>query len=275
MKKCHRCGSRETIRYWHNDYDNKRNWIGHLCYNCKLDVEKEKTRKIKEKILNEKKDKKIKCVKCGNDIDIDDNKYNYYDDNGVWDKKSKMCDKCYVKDWYKETKSDALKYDTRIRKDEIYIRDFNSLTKNEIGLIIEVVVCKTLMVKHRNIESNNFRSGGADTLRHPMYGYIEVKSSSFDIERNLWHNAIENENFDTLMFVCMDMYNPWKNIERFYTIPYSELSNQVSISISKNGKKWERFRTEIVYFNNNYHGLVSYFKNRPFNIDNIKKWLND
>ncbi len=92
--KCYKCGTTET-RYWYRDYNNKREWTGkRICYDCKLNIDRDKNRKIKEN-----RSKERKCIKCGNtETYIRSTGYEcwvrYYDKDGKWDGKSYMCNSC-------------------------------------------------------------------------------------------------------------------------------------------------------------------------------------
>lgn len=92
--KCCKCGTTET-KYWYRDYDYKKEWTGNrICYECKLELERDKNRKIKKNLTEGRK-----CVKCGNtETYVTKHGYEcwakYYDRDGEWDKKSYMCNSC-------------------------------------------------------------------------------------------------------------------------------------------------------------------------------------
>jgi hypothetical protein len=93
--KCCKCGTKET-RWWYRDYNSKKEWTGlRICYDCKLNKEKEENRKLKERIVGVRK-----CVKCGSaETYVTSAGYECwakcYDRDGEWDKKSYMCNLCY------------------------------------------------------------------------------------------------------------------------------------------------------------------------------------
>lgn len=91
---CHKCGTTKT-KYWYRDYDSKGDWNGkRICYECKLEVERKKNRKIKEDRIKDRK-----CIRCGNiDTYINSKDYEcwarYYNQDGKWDGKSYLCHLC-------------------------------------------------------------------------------------------------------------------------------------------------------------------------------------
>jgi hypothetical protein len=101
--KCCKCGTTAT-RWWYRDYDNKKEWTGlRICYDCKLNKEKEENRKLKEKRIGVRK-----CIKCGNvETYVTSRGYEcwarYHDDEGKWDKKSYLCNSCEQKRKQEET----------------------------------------------------------------------------------------------------------------------------------------------------------------------------
>jgi hypothetical protein len=62
-----------------------------------------------------------------------------------------------------------------------------------------------------------------------------------------------------------------KNIERAYAISHSDIGS--GITIAKYGKKWEKFRIDEKPFIDTYKNLLCYFKDKKFNLENIRKWL--
>ena len=203
-----------------------------------------------------------------------DGKYPFWlkcrDENGIWDKKSYLCNKCYGKDWYKKYKSDEIKSQTKCRN-----IGFGKCDSQGKSMISEAFIAKVLGVNIVNIDKDNFCSI-IDLQYHPIFGKIQVKVRTFMDNYDGWGGidfGMEHD-FDTLIFACMD--KKWKNVERIYIIPESELYGLTGISITKKGLKYEKFRnTDIQLYNDTYQDLISFLKNKNiFSIDDIKRWLN-
>lgn len=123
------------------------------------------------------------------------------------------------------------------------------------GFIGAQIVAITLGLDDCNIIMDNF-CFYVDLSRHSKYGYVEVKTSTFLVERKYWKCANVNAlKFDTLIFVCMDQYEPWKNVLRIYAIPSNVLMNQGTVSIGANGSKWDKFIIDEKQFNSTYHKM--------------------
>lgn len=109
-------------------------------------------------------------------------------------------------------------------------------------------------IKNYNDETNNFNSP-FDAI-HPELGILQIKHSSLDIERGIWYlNIGDNHNFDFLIAVCMDENKPWRAIKRIYKIPYKDISDQKSITITEDPSKgfmYEKFRIDVGPFNDTY-----------------------
>lgn len=96
-------------------------------------------------------------------------------------------------------------------------------------------------------------------LRSPYYGD--------------WLVSIREQYFDTLFALCMS--NGMADIKGIYAIPQKELRNTTAIRICRNSK-WKKFRISEKQYNDAYHSLMSYLKNRKyFGMEDIKKWLDD
>lgn len=135
----------------------------------------------------------------------------------------------------------------------------------------ECVVCKTINVKNRNIEENNFWSK-TDTLKHQIYGYIEIKTVG--LNEGKWQATIGRHEFDSLIILCMDKGN--KKVKRVYII--SDIKGLNGISLYENTRltisKWEEFRIDEKLYDDNYQNLLLYLKDKEFfGIEDLNNWL--
>lgn len=135
----------------------------------------------------------------------------------------------------------------------------------------ECVVCKTVNVKNRNIEENNFWSK-TDTLKHQIYGYIEIKTVG--LNEGKWQATIGRHEFDSLIILCMDKGN--KKVKRVYII--SDIKGLNGISLYENTRltisKWEEFRIDEKLYDDNYQNLLLYLKDKEFfGIEDLNNWL--
>lgn len=123
------------------------------------------------------------------------------------------------------------------------------------GIIGQWIGGKTLDLKDMNIEKNNFNVR-VDLSEHSKHGKIDVKTKTLDIE-GYWQTNIGKRYFDTVLIICMDMYELWKNIERVYIIPiYVIKTKTITIMIETLEKGWyEEFRTDEKPFNDVYHSV--------------------
>jgi hypothetical protein len=240
------------------------------CYRCYNGIGTSKKSRKKEGYFEGRK-----CCVCGSGETIKiDGIYplwlKYRDEKYIWDQKSYLCNKCYGKDWYVKYKRDEIKSQTYCRN-----VGFDKCSDQGKSIISEVFIAKVLGVRVVSIETDNFRSS-VDLEYHPILGKIQVKVRTFMDEYNGWGGidfGMEHD-FDTLIFACMD--KNWKNVERMYIIPESELYGLTGISITEKGKKYEKFRyVDIEAYNDAYQDLMSFMENKNmFSIDDVKEWLN-
>lgn len=204
-----------------------------------------------------------KCFKCGSFdtyTDADGNEhwaYNY-DDNKKWTG-DYLCNKCRM------TAGEMKKY-YKDRYDEIkYVRDCRNARINVgsekcKGCIGAQICANTLGVDILDIEMDNFRYY-VDLSKHDVYGFIEVKIATFNKRDGRWYvHKVNKENFDTLLIVCMDQYEPWRNVLKLYAIPSSKISTSTTITIYENksirGSRWyEEFEIDAKPFNDTYHSI--------------------
>lgn len=126
-------------------------------------------------------------------------------------------------------------------------------------MAVQYVCANTLDVKDLNIETDNF-TYYVDLSEHVNYGYSEVKTATFNKIDGRWYlNRIHKENFDTLLLVCMDQYDPWKNVKRICAIPSNMITTTTTITIydapSVRLRWYERFEIDPKPFNDNYHKM--------------------
>lgn len=190
-----------------------------------------------------------KCRKCGNDISDpsrDNHGTRYLDDKGNWDGKSWLCNCCYMKDYNKDRNDNA---DWRTG-------NLSRYSPSGKGFIGAQIVARTLGVDDCNIIMDNFNFY-IDLGKHSKYGYIEVKTATLDIECGEWSFIL---NLWKQILVCMDQYEPWKNVKKLYAISYGYVINNKGITItditSKYSKlKWERFKIDEKPFDDTYHKM--------------------
>lgn len=153
---CCKCGIDDSTPQWFRYYKGE-NWTGRwLCRNCHLEVDRSKTRYIREKRL-----KGIKCCICSTDLSSNNAGRNkYYGENGNWNRKSYLCDNCYCKS---KTQCRTMCVDP----------------KSNLGMSIisEKIIGDFLGIKSCNEKMNNY-SFPIDMLHHEKYGKIDVKASS-------------------------------------------------------------------------------------------------
>ena len=131
----------------------------------------------------------------------------------------------------------------------IDLNDFINLTNKQIGSIGEEIGCRTLNIKNRNIVDNNFETT-SDTVRHEIFGYIEIKISTYNKTYMLWGASVRrNQEFDNLLVLCMDNKEPWENVERAYMVPYKAIidndnHSQYRVTITINGWRFKKFEID-------------------------------
>lgn len=129
------------------------------------------------------------------------------------------------------------------------------------GFIGQQIVAKTYGIEDCNLKMNSF--GFYIDLKHPTYGYIEVKTRTINKRYNRWgindiYREFDDILFDNLFAVCMDEYWPWKNVERVYAISWEVVCGKKGFYIYKDSFKseWcEEFRIDEKPFNDTYHNM--------------------
>lgn len=202
-----------------------------------------------------------KCFKCGNEKTFVDHSgrqhwsYHYGEKGertGEW-----LCNTCrmntestkkYYKDRYEE-----LKHVTDCRN--AYININRDKCKGCIGVQICAI---TLGVNILDIEMDNFRYF-VDLSAHQEYGYGEVKTATLNVREGRWYfSKIHKENFDTLILVCMDQYEHWKDVMRIYIIPTHKITTTTTITIYLSSSRitwYENFEIDVKPYNNTYHNM--------------------
>lgn len=202
---------------------------------------------IYDKSRNKKSRIGCKCCKCGRT-----DTYIKRDGTPVW--RSCVCDRpgctrilCAWCNWKEENR--------KYKPGDWRSGELDRYSPPGKGFVGAQTVAKTLGLDDCNIIMDNF-CFYVDLSKHSIYGYVEVKTSSFDIERRYWKCAnVGTHKFDTLIIICMDQYKPWKNVLRIYAILANELMSQDSVSIGANGSKWDKFRIDEKPFNDTYHKM--------------------
>jgi hypothetical protein len=255
-----KCENKLEARKAFREYDKNKNWTGRwLCGKCYY---KEHNKGHKDN-LNRKKSFYNRTNTCDNikedgkkcENKLESNQaFREYDKNKNWTGRW-LCGKCYFK---KRNKEHNRKSMANFRCGQL--SRFSGVGKGFIGAQI---VCKTLGIDDCNILMDNF-CFKIDS-KHPKYGLIEIKTSSL---HKYMHNFkeiftwnfehINSHKFDTLILVCMDDNEIWKDVIKVLIIPYDETIYRNSITIFKEPKKnnwYEIYQVDEKSFNDTYHKM--------------------
>lgn len=295
---------------WYNEYDDKECWTGyHICYSCNKEIKMSNTKKITEERMKERK-----CYVCGvgetSKWHVHYNGYIkiYYchkcelEDRRSATKRIKdqrmkgricrvcgvgkiyafgMCQKCYMEDYHKRPDSghNIIKSIAQSRSKIFDIDRFNEFSSNLKGYMGECVVAKVLGLKNQNDLSDNYNSK-YDLTIHPIYGVIQVKTKGLNIKTYLWEYNLKKEyEFDYIFLLCMDGCEPWKNVDKVCAIPgnHNDIYGLLKLTIIKDsvkGSKWEKFEIDKTPYNDAWHSLFLYLKNKKlFSYQDIRDWL--
>lgn len=232
-RKCYKCGidlSGEKD-YGHMYYDKKGYLIGFICYDCRK-TDKSDTR---EYLLLKRKDRR--CCRCKKT-----ETYTYLDGREAWI--SCSCDGISCTGWLCNRCWQKLQQLWRNGLLDRYSSDGKAI-------ISQWIVAKNINLFDLNVINDNFREK-IDLSYHPMYKRIDVKSAT--LFGTVWLFSGIVKNCDTFFFVCMDRL--WKNVERIYIIPKSELYGDTYVEIYKYTKEWyEEFRIDEIPYNDTYHSI--------------------
>ena len=300
---CCKCGTSKSP-YWHRYYDDNNNQTKkRICYDCKLEIEKEKNRKIKER--RSPNQNRISpdavCYRCGQKAVAweRDSKgittgnlicrqcYNFWHRYGTYEKyKTRRVDhtntRCYIcgsnKTYIRGIDSEGKEiYDWRKDKDGNYICSScrsNINKKSErlwrmglisryietgVGIVGQYIVAKTIRVDDLNIINDNLRQP-VDLSEHSIYGISDVKIATL-ADDNRWTFGTVFNRCDTVFYVGMDRYVPWKDVEMVCAAPCDLVFKDSSISIFNDipkGRKWDilqKYRIDKKPFNDTYHNV--------------------
>lgn len=165
---------------------------------------------------------------------------------------SYLCDTCF-NNYSPDSFNNLLKYINNWRN-----RNLSRYSAVGKALISQWITAKTFGVRDLNIENDNLRQ--SIDLYHPIYYKLDVKVSTLDNKRGAWYFNTGNIHiFDNIIALCMDQYEPWKNVQRVYIIPINALDKYryiTNIGIIKNpsrGVWYEKFRIDENPFNDTYN----------------------
>lgn len=186
-----------------------------------------------------------KCCNCGGSKTYikPDGRYSWYSCQCHDEDCTKyLCEKCYKKsftDWRNG--------------------NLDPSSNSGKGFIGSRIVANTYKMEDCSIVKDNFHFY-IDLFKRGGYGYVEVKTSSLDKIREIWNfNTARQQEYENIFLVCMDIYWPWKRVERIYIIPWEVVGYRTGIAITKNpskGNQWyEEFRTNEIPFNETYHRM--------------------
>ena len=159
-----------------------------------------------------------------------------------------VCNKCYLKDWYRviekkrsNSKSNALKSVTNCRTN-----NQNPEHSDAKGDKAQKLTCKLFGIKDLNIENDNYRTP-IDHSTHPELGILQTKSRRYDPYEQSWKfSHLDREwkkEINNMIFWCIS--NDGKNIERGYIIPKEEILKRTCVNIYKRpsrGGWYEQYR---------------------------------
>lgn len=201
-----------------------------------------------------------------------------WDMNGVWDRKSYLCNKCYMNFYHKlpDTNHGIMKKYAQCRTGGL-----SKDSENGKSLIDEAVIAKILGIVILNIKMDNFK--WSIDMEHMKYGKIDVKGSTLQYyhigysESERWEFSIRRKiDCDTNFLLGYD--NKRENILQMLIIPNEYIFEKENITIVNNAfrtSKYDRFIiNDISQYNDVYKNLILYLKDKErFGIEDIKKWL--
>lgn len=260
---CCVCKNNKTASNWYKYYDKKGNWnkTSYVCNICYKNMANIHDSYMHDKFTG------IKCCKC--EKETGRKWHRYYDDKGYWDRKSYLCDKCYLNIYYHnirkfdpESGNNIIKCMRLCRNKSLSIH-----TNTGIGFVHEQTVAIVRGLKNCNLELDNFNAK-FDLSIDPEYGRIQVKGKKQWFGDWSIHFGMEH-NFDTLFILCKSKDNA--HVERMYIIPEKELYGIIGLTIlGNNNSKWEKFRVDEGQYDCVYHHILSNLKNCPV-LKNSKK----
>lgn len=247
---CCKCRSCETYvsesgnNLWHSCDCRNQDCSKYLCHRCCMKLEY--SAEWRKRGICRPND--IRCYVCGRDKSSG-NWCRYYDRNGGWDGVHYICSACY---------------ETNRRDSDWKKGNLDPLSSTGKGFIGQQVVAKRYNVEDCNLLMNNFHFY-VDISKIEEYGYCEVKTRSFDILKDKYEqwlfDTIREQEYDTLILLCMDRNIPWTNVERAYAIPWEVVVNRNKTNITiarnslRNGHWHEEFRIDEKPFNEIYHNM--------------------
>lgn len=281
--KCCKCGNNKTrikwldlegkeVPDWRRHRCNRKDCTSYVCYDCYIVGPKKSREYFLEKTTGRK------CRKCGNDKTYVNNSgthhwFKYIDEEGIWDGKSYLCQRCHsiIKNNLPDSGANIIKSMRKSRTGQLTI-----CSETGKGLIGEAVIAKIRDLDILSIKLNNLNCI-FDLSIDCTYGRIQVKLRN--PYYGYWHIRLDRDhNFDTLFILCLNEH--MKKVDRMYIIPESELYNVMGINICMNptkqiGSRYDRFRVDSGPYDYIYQDLMSYLRNKiSFGIEEIKEWLN-
>lgn len=269
---CCICGKTESS-HWYNHFDKEENFVGKKCNICKKMLDRYGTIDPVE-IQNIKYEYhrnirlKIKCCVCNSDKSyvkgLDQFGYDIYDWRSCKCGKGNctiyICKKCYCKEYVKADDSQ-----NNIRKCLADSRTGNidRFTNHGKDLIGQWIAARVLGLKDLNLENNNFREP-IDLSMHIIYGNIDVKIRTYDHVSRKWgfsplkSGSRTTYDFDHLLAICIDKYEPWKHVERVYIIPRDAIGHVIGFAIvisEIRTCKWDQFRISEVAYDKIYNSV--------------------
>lgn len=184
-----------------------------------------------------------------------------------------LCHKCYTRGKSHSPGGyiDTIKSIMNIRIGNVKIDSFQGRY-----IMSQTVIAKALGVEDLNIKMDNFK--WSIDIEHEKYMKIDVKYSSVWNRRGreMWTYAV-NRKIDCNTYFLLGFGSDYKNIEDLRIIPNEGwICNLVSITIVRNSlkiSKFDQFKVDHEQYNDIYHNLMSYFRDKEyFGIEDIKRW---
>lgn len=180
------------------------------------------------------------CDRCNKEKLIQGKVYREYNKDGNWTGKW-LCGKC----WHKEKSAKNHEVFKLLAKHRTNKCDLD--ITNSRGSALEELTCIWRGVKNLNIENDNYNSP-IDHSRDSELGIIQTKGGTYYL--NGWRlNKLDRERnkpIDYIIFYCVD--KNFRNIERIYIIPKSEIIGRQGITFVKDpsrGIPWyEKYRVK-------------------------------
>lgn len=168
------------------------------------------------------------------------------------------CNKCYMK---KYNVSDSGIHTTTKNLANCRTGNLDRFSCRGKEVIGQWICAKTLRLKDMNIENDNFMQP-VDLSNHAIYGDIDVKTCTYD--KGMCKVNVTRRAAETLIVLCMDGLEIWKDIKKVYIIPEDKIKVSSCLTIYSNplgnrqieiNKYYEIFMVDNKPYNETYHNV--------------------